>query len=385
MAIAGSAVSMEDDLPYHSISDHLVHGVSGYDTTLDDEQRQRLNEFREELRKPNAGAPKDEGEALTWDMIRATKGAAESETTFLLRFMRARNFNVAAASKFIRADARWRREVGAAPQPSPLAQMAAADVLGCDPADFHNVTARPRQVCFDKQGRPVVFSALRDLRCDDALKLVDAETFVRYHVWKQEQLMRLLHAQSVRLGKRMETIVAVLDLKGTSIRITGGSFFKLVNAWTKVDSDHYPERMGTIFLINAPSVFSIVWKAIKPLLDPRTVRKIQVHRKNYHEAVAEVVGDENLPDGWRERGIAECLPDRFSDFITSPMLDPAEEGVLDAGANAAGSAAAAEPAAGAAEPSDPAGGAGAGADADADAGADADTGRSSSVGGGARV
>eukprot|EP00936_MAST-01D_sp_MAST-1D-sp1_P002561 g2561.t1 len=364
-----TAVSMEDDLPYHSLSDHLVHGVSGYDTTLDDEQRQRLREFREELQKPNAGAPagEDEGEALTWDLIRTTKGAAESETTFLLRFMRARNFNVAAASKFIRADARWRLEVGAAPQPSPLSQMAAADVLGCDPADFHNVTARPRQVCFDKQGRPVVFSALRDLRCDDALKLVDAETFVRYHVWKQEQLMRLLHAQSVRLGKRVETIVAVLDLKGTSIRNTGGSFFKLVNAWTKVDSDHYPERMGTIFIINVPSVFSIVWKAIKPLLDPRTARKIQIHRKNYHDAVADVVGEENLPAGWRERGIAECLPERFSDFITSPMLSPEEEGVVAAAAPAAAEVA------------------GAGEGKDAGAGAGAGAGEGAGASGGARA
>ena len=119
----------------------------------------------------------------------------------------------------------------------------------------------------------------------------------------------------VRLGRRIETVVAVLDLRGCSIGMTGGAFFRLVNAWTKVDSDHYPERMGTVFLINVPSVFSIVWKAIRPLLDPRTARKIHIHRRGYHDAVAAVVGEDNLPDGWRQRhrqrdAEAQVLPGR---------------------------------------------------------------------------
>ena len=141
-------------------------------------------------------------------------------------------------------------------------------------------------------------------------------------MWKQEQLMRLLHAQSVRLGKRVETIVAVLDLKGTSIRNTGGSFFKLVNAWTKVDSDLPNGWAPFSSSMSRPSSRSC-GKPSSPC-SIRAQRGIQI-RKNYHDAVADVVGEENLPAGWRERGIAGCLPERFSDFI-APMLSPEEEG-----------------------------------------------------------
>ena len=165
------AVSMEDDLPYHSLSDHLVHGVSGYDTTLDDEQRQRLREFREEAEaKPGAPAGEDKGEALTWDLIRTTKGAAESETTFLLRFMRARNFNVTAASSSSAP-----MPVGASSRCRTSAFAALADGsrrrAGLRPGGLPQRDSPATTGVFRQAGRPVVFSALRDLRCDDALNL----------------------------------------------------------------------------------------------------------------------------------------------------------------------------------------------------------------------
>lgn len=45
---------------------------------------------------------------------------------------------------------------------------------------------------------------------------------------------------------------------------------------TKYDQDNYPEMLGRICIINAPMVFKAIWALVKPLLNPRTLSKIQV-------------------------------------------------------------------------------------------------------------
>jgi hypothetical protein len=40
--------------------------------------------------------------------------------------------------------------------------------------------------------------------------------------------------------------------------------------------DNYPEMLGRICIINAPMVFKAVWALVKPMLNPRTLNKIQV-------------------------------------------------------------------------------------------------------------
>lgn len=43
--------------------------------------------------------------------------------------------------------------------------------------------------------------------------------------------------------------------------------FRLLAA---LDQDNYPEHLGEMFVINCPTVFSIIWSLVKPMLDERT-------------------------------------------------------------------------------------------------------------------
>ena len=45
----------------------------------------------------------------------------------------------------------------------------------------------------------------------------------------------------------------------------------------KVDQDYYPEYLKKMFIINAPTRFKEIWSIIKPWLDKRTQKKIEVH------------------------------------------------------------------------------------------------------------
>lgn len=43
-------------------------------------------------------------------------------------------------------------------------------------------------------------------------------------------------------------------------------------------ADHYPERLHKVFLVDAPSVFSVLWTLLSPFIDPVTRAKIHFVR-----------------------------------------------------------------------------------------------------------
>jgi hypothetical protein len=63
---------------------------------------------------------------------------------------------------------------------------------------------------------------------------------------------------------------------GVGLSHLSGEVKRLISTLTKYDQDNYPEMLGRICIINAPMVFKAIWALIKPLLNPRTLSKIQV-------------------------------------------------------------------------------------------------------------
>lgn len=45
-----------------------------------------------------------------------------------------------------------------------------------------------------------------------------------------------------------------------------------------LDSLHYPERLGQIFVVNAPYMLAVAWRVIRSWLDERTKQKIHILR-----------------------------------------------------------------------------------------------------------
>ena len=48
--------------------------------------------------------------------------------------------------------------------------------------------------------------------------------------------------------------------------------------------DYYPETLGTLFFVNAPMIFTALWKVIKGMLDPATAKKIEIFGSSGFEA-----------------------------------------------------------------------------------------------------
>ena len=69
---------------------------------------------------------------------------------------------------------------------------------------------------------------------------------------------------------------------------------------------HYPERSGATFLINVPSWFSVIWSAVKPLVDDVTKQKIKIigcDPPAITEALSENIDLDKIPPQYGGRSI----------------------------------------------------------------------------------
>ena len=60
-------------------------------------------------------------------------------------------------------------------------------------------------------------------------------------------------------------MAVMLDVSDMTIsRHVNSDFLYVVKTLANYDQNHFPERMGTTFIMNAPSVFGMVWRIAKP-------------------------------------------------------------------------------------------------------------------------
>ncbi len=103
-----------------------------------------------------------------------------------------------------------------------------------------------------------------------------------------------LPACSRKSGKLLETCCTIFDLKGVGLSRVS-SVYGYVKQASAISQNYYPERLGKMYLINAPWGFSGVFGVIKGFLDPVTAQKIHVLGSGYQSELLGQVPKENLP------------------------------------------------------------------------------------------
>lgn len=101
----------------------------------------------------------------------------------------------------------------------------------------------------------------------------------------------------------------IVDFNGFSI--WNALHVSTSSATLQTFSNHYPERLGAVILLNPPSVFDILFTALKPFVDERTLSKVHIIRGDQHTINSELVkfgiGDPSLDDGGMAAWISECI------------------------------------------------------------------------------
>jgi len=74
------------------------------------------------------------------------------------------------------------------------------------------------------------------------------------------------------LEDRLVCLVTCHKLVRNRVKINMCVFCEcVVNFWMQ---DYYPERLGKLFIVNAPYIFMKVWQIIYPFIDNKTKKKV---------------------------------------------------------------------------------------------------------------
>ena len=75
----------------------------------------------------------------------------------------------------------------------------------------------------------------------------------------------------------------------------GSSLISYLKDMTNITSHNYPETMHRSFVVNVPAIFSSLWSLAKPVMHPRTVKKVVICKGNYHKHLYEEIPIQSLP------------------------------------------------------------------------------------------
>ncbi|KAI0337504.1 hypothetical protein BDW22DRAFT_1339708 [Trametopsis cervina] len=204
----------------------------------------------------------------------------------LLRFLRARKFDLAKSKAMLEAAEQWRKDFGVDELVKNFDFKEKALVDKYYPQYYHKM---------DKDGRPVYIEKLGKLDIKALYQITTPERQLQRLVFEYEKfLTERLPACSQAVGHPVETSCTILDLGGVSLT----NFYRVkdyVSQAASIGQDRYPECMGKFYIINAPWAFSTVWGFIKPWLDEVTVSKIDILGSSYKDKLLSQIPKESLP------------------------------------------------------------------------------------------
>lgn len=208
------------------------------------------------------------------------------DDAMLLRFLRARKFDVQLAKTMLKSAEDWRRDFGVAEIVENFDFKEKAEVDKYYPQFYHKT---------DKDGRPIYIERLGKLDIKALYAVTTVDRQLKRLVWEYERcLSDRFPACSRAAGHPVETSCTILDLAGVSL----SNFYRVkdyVNQASAISQDRYPETMGKFYIINAPWAFAAVWNVVKGWLDEVTVAKIDVLGSSYKDKLLMQIPPQNLP------------------------------------------------------------------------------------------
>lgn len=201
----------------------------------------------------------------------------------LLRFLRARRLDQAAALEQLEEAMKWRAEVGAdtvldkpAPKAALMKQLVPHAFLGTD-----------------KEGRPLYVERTGQIDVPRLLNLMNPSELELNHTAGYEHQLRRCRQNSVREGRLISDCCSIMDLNGLSMAAKKG--MDALKAQSKTDERVYPETIGHIFVVNAPWIFGVLWKVVRHWMDDNTRAKIHILGGDYKERLLEYIDADQLP------------------------------------------------------------------------------------------
>ncbi|XP_057416616.1 phosphatidylinositol/phosphatidylcholine transfer protein SFH9-like [Lotus japonicus] len=211
-------------------------------------------------------------------------------TETLIRFLKAREWDLSKAHKMLVDCLQWRVQ-------NEIDNILSKPIV---PPDLYRAIRDSQLIGlsgYTREGLPVFALGVGHSTFDKA----SVHYYVQSHIQINEYRDRvILPSVSRKHGRPITNCVKILDMTG--LKLSALNQIKLLTIISSIDDLNYPEKTHTYFVVNAPYIFSACWKVVKPLLQERTRRKMQVLPGCGRDELLKIMDYASLPHFCKREG-----------------------------------------------------------------------------------
>ncbi|XP_017136917.1 SEC14-like protein 2 [Drosophila miranda] len=209
---------------------------------------------------------------------------------FLLRWLRARKWNLEAAEKMLRASLKTR------------AMWNVDNIDKWDPPKALKEYLPYGLIGYDNEGSPLLVCPFYNFDIWGMMHCVTRFEFQKYLVLLIERFMKTAYEQSLDHGWKARQLVVFFDMQDVNLKqYAWRPAAECVISSVKQYEANFPELLKMCYIINAPKLFSVAFNIVKKFLDENTTSKIVIYKSGvdkWQQQLFSHVNPKVFPKAW---------------------------------------------------------------------------------------
>ncbi|KAL9834589.1 SEC14-like protein 2 isoform 1-T1 [Geothlypis trichas] len=202
---------------------------------------------------------------------------------FLLKWLRARSFDLPKAEAMLRKHVELRKH------------MDADNILAWEPPEVIRKYMSGGLCGYDREGSPVRYEIIGPLDGKGLLFSASKQDLIKNKFRDCELLRVACEQQSEKLGKKIEMVMMVYDCEGLGLKHLWKPAVDTYGEILSMFEENYPESLKRLFIVKAPKLFPVAYNLVKHFLSEDTRKKVVVLGSNWKEVLQKYIDPAQIP------------------------------------------------------------------------------------------